>query len=217
VQLAEIGGLRRPVVHLKVDVEVIVGIPWRAHAVVPEALQVCRQVARTAAGDEQIASELKIERVEIMIWPALLHSRESLVRGQAADLRCDRFAEPQIDTPKQALVIGRVIGEQRRIRFAGRIREIAVDATDVIVAAVTRARREDDGHRVCVFDPDAFGERVLLTAVSDDLGRGVEGCRRGKERATDGAPPAGGQVLGLRTGLPLTKPPLMFPIVPSTA
>jgi hypothetical protein len=35
------------------------------------------------------------------------------------------------------------------------------------------------------------------------------GCRRGKERATDGAPPAGGQVLGL----PLTKPLLMFPIV----
>ena len=38
VQLGEVGHLRRPVVHLQVDVEVIVRVPWRAHAVVPNAL-----------------------------------------------------------------------------------------------------------------------------------------------------------------------------------
>ena len=36
VQLGEVGHLGRPVVHLQVDVEVIVRIPRRAHAVVPQ-------------------------------------------------------------------------------------------------------------------------------------------------------------------------------------
>ena len=47
--LSDIGGLHRPVIHLKVDVRMIVARPDREIAVVPHPLQVGRQSARTRA------------------------------------------------------------------------------------------------------------------------------------------------------------------------
>ena len=40
VAFGEIRDFRRPVVHLQIDVQVVVAVPWRVHAVGPESLQV---------------------------------------------------------------------------------------------------------------------------------------------------------------------------------
>ena len=80
VQLGKVGHLRRPVVHLQIDVEVIVGVPRRAHAVVPHALQIRGKIARPAAGDQQVAAELEVQRVEHRIRaPRFTASRRSSV------------------------------------------------------------------------------------------------------------------------------------------
>ena len=91
VQLGEVGHLRRPVVHLQVDVEVIVGVPRRVHAVVPEALQVRGQIAGAAARDQQIAAELEVERVERRVGrPRFTRSSRSSVGSAAARGRTGR-------------------------------------------------------------------------------------------------------------------------------
>ena len=106
VQLGEVGHLRRPVVHLQVDVEVIVGVPRRAHAVVPQALQVGGQIARPAAGDQQVAAELEVQRVERRIGRAALHALEPFVGRQRRDLAWLAGAEPQRHAAVQPLMIG---------------------------------------------------------------------------------------------------------------
>ena len=79
MQLGEIRHFRRPVVHLQIDVQVVVAVPRRKHAVVPQTLQVRRQPARAAARDQQIAAELKVERFEAEIGLTLLDALEPLV------------------------------------------------------------------------------------------------------------------------------------------
>ena len=79
MQLGEVRHFRRPVVHLQVDVEVVVAVPRREHAVVPQSLQVRGKPARTAARNQQIAAELKVERFEPEIGLAFLHALEPLV------------------------------------------------------------------------------------------------------------------------------------------
>ena len=84
--LREIRHLRRPVVHLKVDVQVVVAVPWRVHAVVPEALQVGREPARTAARDQQVTPELKVQRLQSRIDGPLLHAVEPFVCRECGSL-----------------------------------------------------------------------------------------------------------------------------------
>jgi non-ribosomal peptide synthetase component F len=79
--------------------------------------------------------------------------------------------------------------------------------------------------QIAVLQDDAQGRRRLDYAAFDGLADRIAAtlqrdgvrpretvticaasCRRGKERAKDAPPPAAGQVLGLRTGLPLTNP-----------
>ena len=79
MQLGEVRHFRRPVIHLQVDVEVVVAVPRRKHAVVPQPLQVRRDPARAAARNQQIAAELKVERFEAEIGLTLLDALEALV------------------------------------------------------------------------------------------------------------------------------------------
>ena len=51
-------------------------------ALVPEALQVGRKIARPAARDEQVAPELEVERVEPRILLSSLDAREPFVGGR---------------------------------------------------------------------------------------------------------------------------------------
>ena len=52
------GGLHRPVVHLRVDVDGVVGAPRGAQVLVPNALEVGGLGAGPGAGDNQIAAVL---------------------------------------------------------------------------------------------------------------------------------------------------------------
>jgi hypothetical protein len=40
VTFGQIGDLRRPVVHLNVDIDVVVAVPWSLYVMVPDALKV---------------------------------------------------------------------------------------------------------------------------------------------------------------------------------
>ena len=64
VALGEVRHLRRPVVHLAVDVHRPVGAPRRAHVLVPDPLQVRGLAAGAGARDEQVAPVLEDERHE---------------------------------------------------------------------------------------------------------------------------------------------------------
>ena len=75
---------RRPVVHLEVDVVVVVHAPRAVDVVVPHPLQIRGKVARSRRSDEQIATELEIERLEIMIRCAVAVGRQSAIRGEVA-------------------------------------------------------------------------------------------------------------------------------------
>ena len=88
MELGEVRHFRRPVIHLQVDVEVIVAVPRREHAVVPQPLQVRGEPARAAARNQQIAAELKVERFEAEIGLTLLDALEPLVGRRAASTTC---------------------------------------------------------------------------------------------------------------------------------
>ena len=68
-RLGQVGRERRPVVHLGVDVDGVLAAPRRRHALVPEALQVCRLRTRPRAGNQQVAAVLEVERGETGILP----------------------------------------------------------------------------------------------------------------------------------------------------
>ena len=59
MQLGEVGRFRRPVVHLRVDVDRVVRAPRRPHFFVPDALEVRRLGAGPARRDQQVAAVLE--------------------------------------------------------------------------------------------------------------------------------------------------------------
>ena len=67
MELAEVGGLGRPVVLLKVDVHRVVGAPRRQQVFVPESLQVGGHSFGARTGYHQIASVLEIELLQVRI------------------------------------------------------------------------------------------------------------------------------------------------------
>src|SRR5262245_7705041 len=60
----------RPVVHLRVDVDRPLAVPWWVFRLVPNALQIGRLRTGTRTGDQEVPSKLKIERRQL--WIALL-------------------------------------------------------------------------------------------------------------------------------------------------
>ncbi|OQC05012.1 MAG: hypothetical protein BWX80_02239 [Candidatus Hydrogenedentes bacterium ADurb.Bin101] len=79
VAFMQVGDLRRPVVHLVIDVMVIVGIPRRLDMVAPDALQVGGQRARSRTGQEQVATELEIQGHERRIFFAPAQGAQSFI------------------------------------------------------------------------------------------------------------------------------------------
>ena len=64
MEFRQVGQLRRPVVHLRVDVGRVVAAPGGLEAGIPDALQVGGLATRLRAADQQVASELEIGRHE---------------------------------------------------------------------------------------------------------------------------------------------------------
>src|ERR1043165_1817012 len=63
-QIALFGG---PVVHLRVDIDGVLAVPRRIHALVPETLQVRSLATGAGARDEKISSELKVKSGQLRI------------------------------------------------------------------------------------------------------------------------------------------------------
>ena len=110
-----------PVVHLQVDVVVVVHVPRAIHLIGPDALQVGREVAWTAGGDEQVAAKLVVERFEVVVCLPFAVVLESLRGG---DIRCFRGfrcgVECQLHTLEEGLVVGQMILQQAVVaQFAG--------------------------------------------------------------------------------------------------
>ena len=51
--------LRRPVVHLEVDIRVVIAPPGRSVVLIPNALKVCRKTARPTRCQQQVACILR--------------------------------------------------------------------------------------------------------------------------------------------------------------
>src|SRR5438093_2169230 len=81
----------------------VVAVPRRVHAVGPETLQVGGEIAGTTAGDQQIATELEVERLEPEIALATLDAVEALVGRKIVG--AGRCARPEFG--------GRSIGVRR--------------------------------------------------------------------------------------------------------
>ena len=152
----------RPVVHLQVDVVVIVHAPRAVDVVVPHPLEIRGEVAGSRGGDEQIAAELEIERLEIVIRCAVAVGRQSAIRRQVAQ-RVGRVAELQTHAVVERGVVlvvtrkeGGEVASRRRFhplrRGAFGIHThigFRVVETRIEIHAVVRVGREQEGHLVC--------------------------------------------------------------------
>ena len=104
VAFGEVRDLRAPIAHLEVDVVVVVARPGRMDLVVPDALQVKRQVPGTRSRDEHVASVLVHERLKLRIRQRLAVLRKPLVRRQFRGLGI-RLAEVKGHPPVERAVV----------------------------------------------------------------------------------------------------------------
>src|SRR5262245_42200050 len=81
VKLGEVGDLRRPVIHFRVDVDRVLAVPGWLEFLIPNALKIRGHRTRSTAGDQQIPAELKVQSLERGIGCTLLHTPQALVRG----------------------------------------------------------------------------------------------------------------------------------------
>ncbi len=107
--LGQVGGLRVPVVHLHVNVEVVIAIPRGLQALGPHALQVRGQVSGPRTADQQVPPELEVEGLQGRVQAALAHGLQALVRRQISS---GRRAQVQRDAVEEALVVGNMIAAQ---------------------------------------------------------------------------------------------------------
>ena len=148
--LGEVRRLRRPVVHLAVDVHRPVGAPRRADVLVPDALQVGGLGAGAGARDEQVAAVLEDEGHERGVL-AVAVGAEALV-GRAVG---GRRAEVEPHPAEEAGVVGDVRVAERRERLRRRRGErpsrrgvgvLALAGGRLVEAVEARRRRdEEDG------------------------------------------------------------------------
>jgi hypothetical protein len=84
VAFDEVRGQRGPVVHLDVDVQVVVAVPWGLVFGRPEALQVGWQRTGTGAAAQQIAAVGEVEREEVGVGDAVREVAQALGGGDGA-------------------------------------------------------------------------------------------------------------------------------------
>ena len=139
----------------------VVHAPRAVDVVVPHPLQVRGEIARSRRGDEQIAAELEIERLEIMIRCAVAVGRQSAIRRQVAE-RVGCVAELQTHTVVERGVVlvvtskeGGEVASRRRFhpfrRGAFGIHThigFGVVEARIEVHAVVRVGGEQEGHLI---------------------------------------------------------------------
>ena len=147
VEVGEVGDLRRPVVHLTVDVGGVFGVPVGEHLVVPDALQGGRLATRLRGADEEVSAKLEVGLHEVVVLVALelLHPT---VGGDGGE---EVGAEVETDTVEVFLVMCHVALSHRAVVLLEGLaqdvlREDGVVAADVgVVLEVGGDGHIDDG------------------------------------------------------------------------
>src|SRR5690606_5032648 len=98
MQLAEGTGLREPVGHLRIDVEVPPAEPRRIRLGVPQALRGGGQRAGAGGGDEQLPSVVQIKRRQSGSGAAGTNLDQALIRGavRGRDVAQRKLPPPEI-------------------------------------------------------------------------------------------------------------------------
>ena len=170
VALGEIRDLRRPVVHLEVDVDRELAVPGRLVALVPDPLEICRQRPRATRSEEQVAPELEVELGQAGIIGARLDALEAGVRRKRLELGIGMLGKPESDTAHERAMTLDVPGTELVVRHRRRGVE-HLDARPLGIARSEVGRRADDD-RDCI--------RVThRDVVSDQLGHATLGQHTG--------------------------------------
>src|SRR6267142_7175139 len=98
--LRQVRGLRRPVVHLCIDIDGVLALARRRHEVAPQSLQVSWLAARPRTRDQEIPAILKVQLRQLWVV-ALKKLHWPLVRRQTRRFAC---AEIELHATKQALM-----------------------------------------------------------------------------------------------------------------
>ena len=97
LHLGQIRHVCRPVVHLDVDVDVVVGVPRRGDLVVPNALQIRGHRVRPRRSHQQVAAELKVGCQKVWIGPARTDGPQARIDGILAFFLTAQFERDAIE------------------------------------------------------------------------------------------------------------------------
>ena len=106
VTLGEVGQLRRPIVHLGINIERIVGTPGRGHRFIPDTLQGGGDTPGARTRDQQVASVVEKQRGQRRIITAFRKPDQTLLSAQY--VRCGGIAKVKRYPMKEFLVVGKV-------------------------------------------------------------------------------------------------------------
>ena len=114
MKFGKVADFCRPVIHLHVDIRVDVALPGRRVAVVPQPLQVRRQVeSRPGRSDGQVTSVLEIKHIGRQIVLPFAVTNEKLIGRKFRSRIADIQGEPVI----QCMIIVQVRFPQRGVSF----------------------------------------------------------------------------------------------------
>ena len=193
VEVAEVGHLGRPVVHLYVDVGVDVGVPRGRIAVVPDPLQVGRQGDAPAARDEQVAAIGEVELgQEQVVGRVAAEQRDEARRVGVVGGLGQRELAPLVEL----LVVGDVVGEQGIVTLLGSLaygranalgQQVGRRDVVVVVGREVSHATQVDGHGIGTADADAFGRGFNGATFGNDHGHAKVGLGLRGARARYGA------------------------------
>src|SRR5687767_4922504 len=134
----QVGRFRRPVVHLRVDIDGVLTLPGRRHQMVPYSLQVGGLGTITRRRNQQVTTVLEIERGQMRIKTLQKRGRP-LVSWQISE-RCS--SQVEFDALKKSLMFAHVQRTQCRERLAAGLLQLTRRyclriSTYVFIASVT--------------------------------------------------------------------------------
>ncbi|OAV64425.1 hypothetical protein Barb6_03255 [Bacteroidales bacterium Barb6] len=165
MQFRQVGGFRRPEVHLQVDVQMIIAVPRCAHRIRPQALQIGREQTGTGGGDKQVTPELKIEGGKSGVVLVLLEGKETFINRHILPRTVSQI---QFHTVKQFAIGGGMFLFQCSIVFLLRFRKQAggMIGEAVLVEIVGRHAHKHKG-----FGSMADGQRTVAGRKRPALGK----------------------------------------------
>ena len=169
-QIAEVGRLRRPVVHLRVDVGRVLRVPHGVHVVVPNPLQVRRLRAGTRRRNQNVAPEVVNQRRQARVGPRL-NRLLPLVRWEVAIFRMRQLQRSATEQPP---VVRHGGLPQAVVRLSGHVPQSLFNSlmcvgADVMVVHEVGRRNEHQRHRVRLLDNHVRADRLYRAAIQGCL------------------------------------------------